>query len=60
MSDSKCENVAAYRYTWPGSNERLICESCSQKLRAIANAMGLYVQLIEVDVDEPCQQIKKK
>lgn len=41
-----CSNVGAYRYTWPGRNEAVICLVCANKLRNVASAMGIYVQLI--------------
>lgn len=41
-----CDNEAKYRYTWPGRNESLICEEHVEKLRAVANAMGFYIQIV--------------
>jgi hypothetical protein len=41
-----CANYASHRYTWPGKDEAAICESCAGKLRGVANAIGLHVQLI--------------
>ena len=46
MSDSLCGEHAAFRYTWPGKDEAHICVNCAVRLQAVANAMGLYVQLI--------------
>ena len=46
-----CNNVATYRFTWPGKNESFICEKCSKKLLAIATAIGLHVQLILLKKD---------
>lgn len=52
MSDEHtCGKPAVYRYTWPGRNEALICEKHAGGLRAIASAMGLYIQLIPVPAD---------
>lgn len=61
MSDdlSICENAAAYRYTWPGRDEAFVCEGHSHKLRAVADAMGLHLQLIKVPLgrhSQLCQQ----
>ena len=59
MSDDLtiCGQDAAYRYTWPGHNEAFICERHSEKLRAIADAMGLPLQLIQVPPEGMfCQQ----
>lgn len=41
----KCDNDAAYRFTWPGQDESVVCEQHSKKLIGIANAMGFYIQL---------------
>lgn len=44
-----CDAPAAYRFTWPGRDEACICEGCAPKLRRVADAMGLYVQLIPLE-----------
>jgi len=41
-----CDNPAKYRFAWPGNVESLICEEHVGKLRAVANAMGFYLQVI--------------
>jgi hypothetical protein len=47
-----CGERAAYRYTWPGKNESHVCELHSLKLLAVANAIGLPLQLIALtDID---------
>ena len=60
MSDDDltiCGQDAIYRYTWPGRDEAFICEKHSKKLRAVADAMGLHLQLIPVLPEGPfCQQ----
>lgn len=53
-----CAQPAQYRYTWPGQDESYICQSCSVGLGAIANALGLHLQMIPVELsDSKCQQI---
>lgn len=47
-----CENTPAFRFTWPGRDEAAICKPHSEKLKAITAAMGLYVQLIELELSE--------
>ena len=47
-----CGKDAAFRYTWPGRDESFVCEAHSTKLRAVAEAMGLPLQLIPVSADE--------
>jgi hypothetical protein len=56
MPERQCDAPAAYRYTWPGHDEGFICEEHAPKLRAVAQAMGLYLQLIPVGDDERCSQ----
>ena len=51
----KCPNSAMYRYTWPGKNESYICTEHVNRLKAIASAMGFYLQLIELSRDEQLQ-----
>lgn len=41
-----CDAPAAFRFTWPGRDEAGICEEHVGKLRAVADAVGLYLQLI--------------
>lgn len=43
-----CQEQAAYRFTWPGKDESFICEKHVGKLREVAEALGLYVQIIEL------------
>ena len=50
--DVACQEKAAYRYTWPGTDEAVICEKCSVLLRNISTAIGLYVQLIPLNETE--------
>jgi hypothetical protein len=45
-----CENKAKFRYTWPGEDESLICSGHSIKLRMVADAMGLPLQLVPVQI----------
>jgi len=47
--DKQCHLDANYRYTWPGKDESFICEVCSKRLLNIANAIGLYIQLIPLE-----------
>lgn len=44
--DGGCQNLANFRYTWPGSNESYICAEHAMKLKEVANAMGMPLQLI--------------
>jgi hypothetical protein len=54
MPDDICSADAAYRYTWPGRDESFICEEHSQKLIAVATAMGLHLQLIPMPPETTC------
>ncbi len=48
----KCDELAAYRYTWPGHHEQMICDACTAKLRAVAYAIGITVTLIPLTPDD--------
>lgn len=50
-NQSGCGAAASFRYTWPGRNEAGICEAHAEKVRGIAVAMGLYVQLIPLKTE---------
>lgn len=49
----QCPCVASYRYTWPGRAEAFICGECVPKLRAVAAALGCYVQIAELPLPPP-------
>ena len=59
----QCTNLAVYRYTWPGKNEAYICEEHVGKLRAVAEAMGMYLQITPMKILDPqllcTQQVKE-
>lgn len=48
MSQETCQNSTTYRYTWPGRDESFICEEHARRYRAVADAMGLYLQLVSI------------
>jgi hypothetical protein len=62
----QCGELANLRYTWPGRDESVICVDCAEKLKAVANAIGMHLQLIPItsrDVLDPlnwptCPQVK--
>lgn len=41
----KCPNRANYRFTWPGKDESFICNGHVDKLKNVANAMGMHLQI---------------
>ena len=41
-----CEKEAAFRFTWPGSDEAGICADHEPQMKGIAAAMGCHVQSI--------------
>ena len=47
-----CEDVATYRFTWPGQDEKGICAMHAPKLRGIAMAIGLHVQMIPLTLGD--------
>ena len=58
---AQCPNLAAYRYTWAGQDESVICEEHEKQLKGIADAMGYHCQTIPIDGQLPqqCRQIIK-
>ncbi len=54
----ECGNLANMRYTWPGKNEVVVCIECAMTARNVANAIGLWLELIPVtshDVPDPLE-----
>lgn len=47
-----CKNYARHRFTWPGSNESFICEEHVYKLKDVAEAMGLSLQVIPLTSED--------
>lgn len=48
-----CGKPAAFLFTWPGDDQKGICAACSPKPQAVANAIGLHVQLIPISEVQP-------
>jgi len=44
----QCPCAASFRYTWPGRDETFICGECVSKLRSVASALGLPLQIIDL------------
>ncbi len=56
-----CNKPARYKYTWPGKDENVICESCGLKLQAVASAVGMHLQMRQLDeINLTCPQIVKE
>lgn len=51
-SETTCQHTAAYRYTWPGRDEAFICTDHVGKLKAVADAIGCYVQIIPLETQQ--------
>lgn len=47
-----CKEPASYKFTWPGHDEKGICENHVKRLRGVASAMGLYVQIIPLEKND--------
>lgn len=45
MATRLCGNPVIFRFTWPGRDESVICNTCAPKLKATANALGFALQL---------------
>lgn len=54
-AQDKCGADAAFRYTWPGRPESGICDAHAPKLRAVARAIGLELELVAVADEEPLE-----
>lgn len=55
----RCKNPGAFRYTWPGKDEAYICAEHVGQLKAVASAIGLYIQIIPLPEGEQwqCEQL---
>ncbi len=51
-NQANCKNLPVLRFTWPGKDEAYICAIHSIRLLEIAQAMGLYIQLIPLTTQE--------
>lgn len=51
-NQQNCENEAAFKFTWPGKDESVICDVCVHKLRTVANAIGLHLQVRPLSVED--------
>lgn len=54
----ECGNLANTRYTWPGKDEVIVCIECAMMARNVANAIGLWLQVIPVtsaDIADPLE-----
>ena len=56
MTEKQCTEPASYRYTWPGQDESFICETHVGKLRSTANALGMHLQVIQLNNEEICRE----
>lgn len=57
-----CSNRAIYRYTWPGNDESVICDSHARQIKKVAEVIGLHLQLIPLSEEDlklnlTCDQI---
>lgn len=50
--EGKCQQQAVFRYTWPGHDESFICIDHAVQMQGVAQAMGLYLQLIPLSGDD--------
>lgn len=55
----QCQNPGTHKYTWPGRDEAYVCDIHLPQLRAVANAIGLYIQIRPIPEEEQwqCSQI---
>ncbi len=51
-SQENCDEMPAYRYTWPGKDEAFICPDHMLRLGKIANALQMHLQIIPLTVEQ--------
>jgi len=59
---TKCQTLADFMFSWPGQAPSFICNEHVPKLRAVANAMGMKIEIIQIskadkDMGIKCRQI---
>ena len=64
QSDNHCDQLAFARYTWPGRDEAFVCVIHAMQILNVANAIGLYLQMIPLTLEETmagkmCSQLHK-
>ena len=47
-----CQELAFFRYTWAGKDESFCCPVHAMQVARIAEAIGYYVQMIPLTMDE--------
>jgi hypothetical protein len=56
-----CQQIAMYRFTWPGQDEKCICLIHALTLINIAKALDLHLQLIQLSPEEMlCKSCSQK
>jgi len=48
----ECKNLATHRFTWPGNDEKLICDAHLPKLKSVASVMGFYLQVLPLSQED--------
>lgn len=48
-NQSNCEQEGTSRYTWPGQNERVICDRHLSELKAAAKALEMHLEIRPVE-----------
>lgn len=54
---AKCQNPPLFRYTWPGKDEAYACLEHAQQLITVAAAIGLHLQMIQLNNDDQMKVI---
>lgn len=47
-----CTEQASHRFTWPGRDESFICDKHLPKVREVASAIGMYLQIIPLENEQ--------
>jgi len=51
-----CENVAEFRFTWPGQDERKACHRCALRAVDVGQALGMRLQVIRLSQESVREQ----
>jgi hypothetical protein len=53
---SQCGKPAVAVYVWPTMTRIVVCETCAERARGIASAMGFRLGVLEAEPDAVCDQ----
>ena len=54
----KCNNLAKFKYIWPGQLPAFCCDNCAKSIIKLASIMGFYLPITVLSFDEIKSQKK--